>query len=342
MLARGVHSPIAMPDPLRIAIVGYGQIARSHTRTMRREGHALRWLIGRVPERTEAFARENGFARHSTNLDDALSDAEVDAVILCTPSEQHADQTAACLAAGKHVLVEIPLAMTYAEGQRLAQEARRTNRTVMVAHTHRYQPAIRRAKAKIDAGELTLHSVFARYMFLRRENVGASGYVRSWTDNLLWHHGQHATDMCLWLLGVDRPGEVEVGSMLALPDQQLDIPLDLTLVLRTSRDQLATVAMSYNSHVSLNDYVLIGVEDTLIVENGLLRNREGVLYDPKQDESEERQSGLLQNREFVAAIREGRQPAISADSVLPALDALQQAQNAYDDYRSGRGPHPIR
>ena len=327
---------------LKIAVVGYGQIARSHTRTMGREGHTLRWVIGRVPERTEAFAQEHGFEKHSTNLAEALTDSDVDAVILCTPSEQHAEQTAQCLAAGKHVLVEIPLAMSFAEGQRLAEQARAARLTVMVAHTHRYQGAIRRAKAKIDAGELTLHNVIARYMFLRRENVGANGYVRSWTDNLLWHHGQHATDMCLWLLGVERPGEVEVTSTLALPDKELDIPLDLSLALRTTRDQLATVSMSYNSHVSLYDYVLVGVEDTLIVENGVLRNREKVLYDPKEDQSEEKNSGLLQNREFVAAIRDGRQPEISADSVLPALDALQRAQDAYDAYRRGKGPHPIR
>ncbi|HEU5318306.1 MAG TPA: Gfo/Idh/MocA family oxidoreductase [Chloroflexota bacterium] len=331
-----------MSDPLRIAIVGYGQIARSHTRIMAREGHQLRWLIGRVPERTAAFAQEHGFARHSTNLDDALSDREVDAVILCTPSEQHAAQTEQCLRAGKHALVEIPLAMTFAEGKRLADLARETGLTVMVAHTHRYQGAIRRAKERIDAGDLTLHNVIARYMFLRRENVGASGYVRSWTDNLLWHHGQHATDMCLWLLGVDEPGKVKVTPMLALPDRELDIPQDLSLLMRTPRDQLATVAMSYNSHVSLYDYVLIGVQDTLVIENGVLRNRDGVIYDPKSEGEEGRNSGLLQNREFVAAIREQRQPAISADAVLPALSVLQEAQDRYDTWRRGKGAHPIR
>ena len=331
-----------MSDPLRIAIVGYGQIARSHTRIMAREGHQLRWLIGRVPERTAAFAQEHGFARHSTSLDDALADPDVDAVILCTPSEQHATQTEQCLRAGKHVLVEIPLAMTLPEGKQLAALARQTKRTVMVAHTHRYQGAIRRAKERIDAGDLTLHNVIARYMFLRRENIGASGYVRSWTDNLLWHHGQHATDMCLWLLGIDKPGKVKVGTMLSLPDEQLGIPLDLTLLMRTPRDQLATVAMSYNSHVSLYDYVLIGAQDTLVIENGVLRNREGVLYDPKSDGEDGRNSGLLQNREFAAAVREHRQPAISADSVLPALAVLQKAQDHYDTWRRGKGAHPIR
>src|SRR5687768_10497038 len=133
-----------MPEPLKIALVGYGQIARSHTRTMTREGHKLRWVIGRVPEWTEAFAQGHNFEKPSTHLADALSDPAVDAVILCTPSEQHAEQTEQCLSAGKHVLVEIPLAMSFAEGQRLADQARAAKLAVMVAHTHRYQGAIRR------------------------------------------------------------------------------------------------------------------------------------------------------------------------------------------------------
>jgi 2-hydroxy-4-carboxymuconate semialdehyde hemiacetal dehydrogenase len=152
---------------------------------------------------------------------------------------------------------------------------------------------------------------------------------------LLWHHGQHATDMALWMLGVEAPGEVEVtdvAAMVALPDQHLDIPLDLSVLFRTKRDQIATIAMSYNSHLSLYDYVLIGQEATLLISNGVLSNREGVLYDPKQDQSEARNSGLLQNREFVAAIREHRQPAISADAVLPALDVLQRVQDTYDQW----------
>jgi 2-hydroxy-4-carboxymuconate semialdehyde hemiacetal dehydrogenase len=331
----------AAGPPLRIAVVGYGQIARSHTRIMKGEGHDLRWLVGRAPERTEAFAREHGFGRHSTSLDDPLADPEVDAVILCTPSEQHEEQAEACLRAGKHVLVEIPLAMTFEGGQRLAALARETGLTVMVAHTHRYQGAMLRAKQQIASGKLTLHSVVARYMFLRRENVGASGYVRSWTDNLLWHHGQHATDMCLWMLGVEQPGQVDVSATLALPDKHLGIPLDLTLTMRTRRDQLATVVMSYNAHVSVYDYLLIGHEDMLVIDNGLLRNKDGVLYDPKQDPAGGRNAGLLQNREFVTAIRERRQPMISADSVLPALDALQRAQEQYDAWRPQGATHRI-
>jgi 2-hydroxy-4-carboxymuconate semialdehyde hemiacetal dehydrogenase len=330
-----------MSEPLNLAIVGYGQIARSHTRIFKGEGHRLRWLVGRLADRTTAFAHEHGFEHHATNLEQALADAGVDAVVLCTPSEQHAAQAAACLAAGKHVLVEIPLAMSFTEGRGLAEAARRKGLTLMVAHTHRYYPAMRRAHELVTSGQVALHSVVARYMFLRRENVGASGYVRSWTDNLLWHHGQHATDTCLWLLGVDAPGEVDVVATVALPDRQLGIPLDLSIVVRTRRDQVATVVMSYNSHLSLYDYVLVGREDTLLIADGTLRNREGTLYDPKHEVAEARSGGLLQNREFVAAIRERRQPAISADAVLPALEVLQRVQDAYDAWRPPGGKHPI-
>ncbi len=327
-----------MVEGLHVAVVGYGQIARSHTRILAGEGHHLDWLIGRVPERTAAFAAEHGYARHGTSLEAALRDPAVEAVVLCTPSEQHAAQTAACLAAGKHVLVEIPLAMSYIEGRGLAETARRKGLTLMVAHTHRYGGAVRRARERIASGQLTLLSATARYMFLRRENVGASGYVRSWTDNLLWHHGQHATDLVLWLLGVDAPGQVEVSAVLAPPDPNLGIPLDLSLAMRTARGQIGTVAMSYNSHVSLYDYVLVGVEDTLLVEQGVLRNREGVLYDPRQDDSDERNGGLLQDREFVAAVREGRPAAVDAAAVLPALEVLQRAQDAYEPGAGGTPP----
>lgn len=330
-----------MSDPLNIAVVGYGQIARDHTYIFQEDGHRLAWLIGRVPERTADFARQHGFACHSANLDDALADPAVDAVVLCTPSEQHEAQADACLRAGKHVLVEIPLAMTYAGGARLAEMARQSGKTVMVAHTQRYFGAMRHAKALIDSGQLTLHHVIARYMFLRRENVGLSGYVRSWTDNLLWHHGQHATDMCLWLLGVTKPGQIETVSLTALPDQGLGIPLDLSLVLRTPGDQLATIAMSYNAHLSIGDYILIGREDTLAIEQGVLRNRTGVLYAPTDFATGARDGGVLQNREFVDAIREGRQPAISADDVLPALDVLQQAQDTFDRWAPPGKTHPI-
>jgi 2-hydroxy-4-carboxymuconate semialdehyde hemiacetal dehydrogenase len=313
---------------LHLAVAGYGQTAGIHTRIFAGDGHHLDWLIGRLPERARAFATEHGYARHSTDLRHALEDPAVDAVVLCTPSHLHAEQAAACLDAGKHVLVEIPLAMSYAEGFRLAQTARRRKLTLMVAHGHRYQAAMRQVRERIVSGQLTLHSISARYLLLRQENVGSGGYVRSWTDSLLWHHGQHMTDIVLWLLGVSEPGQVEVASISAPPDRRTGIAMDISLGLRTWRDQIASISLSYNSRVNIYDYVLIGHEDTLLIENGTLRNSERVLYSPKSAEKPA-ESWLLQDREFAAAVHEGRPAAINAESVLPALEVLQTAQNAY-------------
>jgi 2-hydroxy-4-carboxymuconate semialdehyde hemiacetal dehydrogenase len=281
-----------------------------------------------VPERAEAFARQHGYDRHGSILDEALADPAVDAVILCTPSDQHEAQALACLNAGKHVLIEIPVAMSLAGARRVADRARASGLVAMVAHTHRYHPGIRQAKSEIDDGTITPHSITSRYMFLRRENVGASGYRRSWTDNLLWHHGCHAVDTALWLVGAT-PGAIEATSIVALPDASLGAPLDLAIVLRTATDRLVSVSMSYNSHLSRYDYVVVGHEDTLEIRDGVLRER--FTTGPIEAPPDGGPSPVVrQDREFIDAIREGRASAISPDDVLPAMEALQAAQDAAD------------
>lgn len=318
---------------MKVAIVGYGQVATQHTRIIGAEGHTLAWLIGRLPDRAAAFAATFGFARHGTDLQQALADPALDAVIVCSPNGQHAGQARACLDAGKHVLVEIPLAMSYAEGRHLADLARSRGLTLMVAHTHRYQGAMRQVRDMVENGDEAFGNIIGRYLLMRRRNVGSSGYVRSWTDSLLWHHANHALDMVLWLLGVDEPGQAEISSMLALPDPNQGTPLDLSLTLRTRRDQLGVVAMSYNNDAPLlYDFYLTGGGRSFAIENGQLRDRSGVLYDPTDEQASDLDR-VLQDREFFDAIRSGRPPATSADAVLPALELLQRAQDSYDAWR---------
>lgn len=313
---------------MNICMVGYGSIATAHTKALAKEGVTLDTVVGRLPERAEAFARAWGYARHTTDLAAALARPEIEAVIVASPSEAHAAQTAQALMADKHVLVEIPLAMRYTEGRTLAGLARERGRTLMVCHTHRYRSQIQAAKRRIAVGDLMLHNIIARYVFLRRENKDWQGKARSWTDNLLWHHGCHATDLALWLLGVTNVAGLEVASHLALPDQRMGIPLDLTVLVRTPLDQLVSVNMSYNAHVSLYDYLLIGREDSLVLP--------GSGPDPVNGVE-------AQDRDFLTAVQQGSDAAISAESVLPALWVLQQAQDAYDDYlrRHPGAMHPI-
>jgi 2-hydroxy-4-carboxymuconate semialdehyde hemiacetal dehydrogenase len=325
---------------MRMCIIGYGTTARSHARLFRQEGVEVDSVVGRLPGPTSEFAHELGDCFATTRLSEALARPNVDAVIVCSPSEAHAKQVEEALNAEKHVLCEIPLATSFPDASRLATLARAQQCVLMVAHTHRYQPAVQMAKRMLDDGQFALHHVISRYVFIRRENVDWTGRKRSWTDNLIWHHGCHATDMCLWLLGVDQPSAVDVTAQVALPDSHMGIPLDLSILMRTQQDQLASVNMSYNSHLSLYDYLLIGTDTSLLIGEGKLRGNNGLLFDPANAPVYDESAALRQNREFLAAIHEQRQASISAESVLPAMWVLQQVQDTAD--RAPKGLlHPI-
>jgi 2-hydroxy-4-carboxymuconate semialdehyde hemiacetal dehydrogenase len=333
---------------VKIGFLGYGSIAHSHARAIRAlrdEGQDLQIhsVMGRLADATADFAREYGAQVATTSLDDLLADPALDAVIVCSPSGAHAAQTEAALRAGKHVLCEIPLALSLAETDALTALADEVGRTLMVCHTQRFSSPLIEARRMIAAGELHPHAIVSRYMFGRRANVNWQGRRRSWTDNLLWHHGCHAVDAALWLLGVADSGEeVEVSAQVALPGGDLDIPMDLAVTMRTARDQLATVAMSYNINFPVHDYLVIGEETTLLYADDQLRDKDRVLVD-RGDPAELTRPIARQDAEFFAAIREGRAPAVSGRSVRPAMYALPLAQDSLDARLrdlGGEGKHP--
>jgi 2-hydroxy-4-carboxymuconate semialdehyde hemiacetal dehydrogenase len=323
---------------VNIAILGYGSIAQAHARavldlTTTLEGRRLRLygVMGPHLEPTAAFAREFGIGVATTDLDELLTDPAVDVVVVCSPTPTHAAQTERSLRAGKHVLCEIPLALSLAETDRLIALASEADRRLMVCHTQRYAPGLIAARRLIASGELHPHAIVSRYLFDRRENVNWMGRHRSWTDNLLWHHGAHAVDAALWLLGVAESGEeVETVAQVALPGHDLAIPMDLSFIMRTRRDQIVTVAMSYHARIAAHDYLIIGEETTVRFIDGRLEDPERVLVDPPTSVNAD-PAILHQDAEFFAAVREGRDPPISARSVRPAMAALQVAQETLDD-----------
>jgi len=335
---------------VNIATLGYGSIARSHVRAINALAATPEWqdlrfygVMGRLEEATADFAREFGATVATTDLDTLLADPALDAVIVCSPSGMHAEQTARALRAGKHVLCEIPLALSLAETDELIALADQHDRRLMVCHTQRYYPPLVEARRRIASGELHPHAIVSRYMFGRRENINWQGRQRSWTDNLLWHHGCHAVDAALWLLGVaDNGEEVAVTAQVALPGGSLEIPMDLTVTMRTARDQLATVAMSYNIGFQIHDYLIIGEEATILFDDGVLRDNERVLV-PRAEREGVDAPIPRQDAEFFAAIREGREPAVSGRAVRPAMAALQAAQDILEARLVELGPearHP--
>ena len=225
--------------------------------------------MGRLPAPTRAFAEEFGATRATTDLDELLADPRIEAVIVCSPTDLHAEQTERALRAGKHVLCEIPLATSLAATDRLIDLAERTGLRLMVCHTQRYAAPLIEARRMIASGEVRPRAMVSRYLLDKRENVSWTGRRRSWTDNLLWHHGCHAVDAALWLLGAEA---IDVTARATPPDPRLGIPMDLSIVLRTTREQVVTVVMSYRALPPLQDYVVIADETTLVYANDELRD----------------------------------------------------------------------
>jgi 2-hydroxy-4-carboxymuconate semialdehyde hemiacetal dehydrogenase len=306
---------------LNMAFVGYGSIAASHARALRELG-GVRFdsVVGRVPESTEAFAKEWDFAHWTLALEEALARPGLDAVVICSPSEMHAAQAEQSLRAGKHVLAEIPLAMSAAETAALERTARATQRCLMVAHTQRFFPALIELRRRVQAGEFHAHHAVCRWFFLRRENVNWMGRRRSWTDNLLWHHSCHVVDAVLWSL--DLPEVRDIRGQFGLPHAVLGVPLDLDIQFRTATGALVHIAMSYNSHAAVHDYAFIGEETTLTYANNRLVAADGnAVVEGRDNPIRE------QDREFLAAVRAGRESSVSAASVLPAMQVLQALQD---------------
>jgi 2-hydroxy-4-carboxymuconate semialdehyde hemiacetal dehydrogenase len=318
---------------VKLGLVGYGSIARAHVQALAGEPVTWAWVMGRVPEAAAAFASEFGIPLATGDLSEALRDPTVEAVVITSPSDLHAQQAEEVLRAGKHALVEIPLATRLGDADRLAALARANDRRLMACHTQRYYPTLLEARRYVAEGRLHVYHVSTRYGFLRRENVNWAGRRRSWTDNLLWHHGCHAVDTSLWLLGAD---EATVQSQTALPSGPLDIPMDLDILMRTPSDQLLAVSMTYNSRLSFNEYLLIGEETTLLVTSNRLESPDGVLLESSDRSGPSNSPILAQDREFLAAIRENREPALGVAAIRPAMAVLQAVQDQFEARMGGR------
>lgn len=311
---------------MRLCFVGYGSIAEAHARAFQELGCEFHCVVGRAPESTAEFAERWGFRRWTLELDEGLAE-DVDGVVITSPSDRHAAQAIRALQAGKHVLVEIPIATTVDDAMEVAAAAFAARRRVQVAHTQRYYPALLELRRRIQGGEFHPHHAVCQWYFLRRENVNWKGRRRSWTDNLLWHHGCHVVDAMLWLftdLREDLPRYRDVSAQFGPPHAELGIPLDLDLQFRVG-ELPVSISMSYNSPVPRHEYFLIGEETSIAYREGKLWGPDGVLWEAPEGEG---RSILEQDREWLSAVREERKPAVDPRTVVPAMTLLARAEHA--------------
>ena len=317
-----------MTKTIKVALAGAGAFGIKHLDGIQNiAGVEVVSLISRDLDKTREVASKYGIAHITTDLTESLALPEVDAVILCTPTQMHADQTIACLKAGKHVQVEIPLADSIQGAQDVVTLAKTTGLVAMCGHTRRFNPSHQYVHNKVQAGEFNLLQMDVQTYFFRRTNMNAMGQARSWTDHLLWHHAAHTVDLFAYQC---KSPIVKANAVQGPIHPVLGIAMDMSIQLKAASGAICTLSLSFNNDGPLGTYFrYIGDTATYIASYD-------DLYTGKQEKIDVSQVAVslngieLQDREFFAAIREGREPNSSVASVLPCYQVLHDLEQQLD------------
>jgi 2-hydroxy-4-carboxymuconate semialdehyde hemiacetal dehydrogenase len=305
---------------IRVALAGAGAFGIKHLDAIKLiDGVQVTSIISRDLDKTKAVAAQYGIGHVTTHLDDSLARSDVDAVILCTPTQMHAAQAQACMAAGKHVQVEIPLADSLAGAQAVAALQKKTGVVAMVGHTRRFNPSHQWVHQRIRAGQFNIQQMDVQTYFFRRTNTNALGQARSWTDHLLWHHAAHTVDLFAYQAGSPI---VAANAMQGPLHPTLGIAMDMSIQLKTASGAICTLSLSFNNEGPLGTYF------RYIGDTGTYLARYDDLFNGKDEKIDVSQVAVsmngieLQDREFFAAIRERREPNGSVHQVLPCYEVL--------------------
>jgi len=309
---------------IKVALAGAGAFGIKHLDGIKNIADVeVISLISRDLEKTREVADKYGIGHVTTDLADSLGLKELDAVILCTPTQMHASQTLACLKAGKHVQVEIPLCDVLAEGEEVVRVAQESKLVAMCGHTRRFNPSHQYVNQKIKAGAFNIQQMDVQTYFFRRTNMNALGQARSWTDHLLWHHAAHTVDLFAYQCGSP---VVKANAIQGPIHPTLGIAMDMSIQLQAANGAICTLSLSFNNDGPLGTFFrYIGDSATYIA-------RYDDLFTGKEEKIDVSNVAIsmngieLQDREFFAAIREGREPNSSVAQVLPCYQALHNME----------------
>jgi 2-hydroxy-4-carboxymuconate semialdehyde hemiacetal dehydrogenase len=312
---------------MKICLAGEGAMGTNHMKALRAiDGVEVVTLAGGIEADAAAFAKEWQIPHYALDLKACLERPGVEAVLLATPNQIHAEQAMLALGMGKHVLVEIPMALTLADSERLAAMEEKSGLVCMVCHTKRYSSDYREIQRQVRGGELHLYHIVQETYFFRRTNTNMFGKPRTWADQLLWHQACHMVDMVYWLF--EEP-EMEVWGQAGPDHPRLGVPMDMTIGMRSRGGCLVTGAYSFNNHGPITGRTrFIGEEATLLTGKGGLTDHEGNALPLPPERGIE-----LQDREFFDAIQEGRKPLTSCAACLPTMRLLDRIQRTMDGQR---------
>jgi 2-hydroxy-4-carboxymuconate semialdehyde hemiacetal dehydrogenase len=305
---------------MKICLAGGGAFGKKHLDALALiDGVEIASVIGRRLEPTQELAAKYGAAHAGTNLDDALAMPDIDAVILATPTGMHAEQGLAAMNAGKHVLIEIPMADSLADSEALVAKQKDTGLVAMAGHVRRFNPSHQYVHNQIIAGDLNIQQMDVQTYFFRRKNISADGSPRSWTDHLLWHHACHTIDLFMYQTG-EMVTEVHGVQGPIHPD--LGIAMDMSIIMKTPSGKICTLSLSFNNDGPLGTFF------RYICDNKTYIARYDDLFDGRDEQIDVSTVDVSTNgielidREFIAAIREGREPNSSLAQCLPAMQVM--------------------
>ena len=310
---------------MNICMVGYGMMGQWHSEALRKTDAVLHTVVGRRPEAAKEFAERYGYRKSTASLEEALADPTIDVVIVGSPSEQHEAQAIQCLEAGKHTLIEIPIAMSLAGAERVVAAGEESGKVYGLCHPMRFRREREALRARIRAGEENIRHIAGRFFIKRLVNIGATGYRRSWSDNILWHHFCHFVDLAMFLF--DGAPLRRVQSYLGPCHPTTGIPMECVVLVETERDQSFMVHGSYHATYRFYDKLIVTDRETYFYDilAGTLRTEAGtVAIENEQDNC----ARVI--FDFIDAVKNNRAPLASGPSVLPAMRVLQQVQDDWD------------
>ena len=310
---------------VKIGVAGaYGAFGLKHLDALANIPNAeVTAVFGPNKDKIEALATERDIASACSSFDAFLA-ADVDAVILSTPTQVHAEQSVQAMEAGKHTFSEIPMADSLEDAETMVAAQERTGVVGMVGHVRRFNPSHQYIRNKIDAGEFNIQQMDAQTYFFRRSNLNAKGEPRSWTDHLLWHHACHTIDLFMYQTG-EIPSEVFGLQGPAHPE--LGIAMDMTIGMKTPTGKLCTLSLSFNNDGPLGSFF------RYIGDNGTYIARYDDLVDGREQPIDLSEVAVSTNgielidREFIAAIEEGREPNSSFQQGLAAMQVMQKLED---------------
>ncbi|MCY3875827.1 MAG: Gfo/Idh/MocA family oxidoreductase [Rhodobacteraceae bacterium] len=313
---------------MRFCIAGaYGAFGTKHLEALDNiEGVSVTSVMGPSQSKLDELTAERGVGHASTSLDECIARDDVDAVILATPTQVHAEQAIACMKAGKPVLIEIPMADSLADSEEICRVQKETGVLAMAGQVRRFNPSHQWIRNRIDAGELKIQQMDVQTYFFRRSNMNAKGEPRSWTDHLLWHHACHTVDLFQY-----QTGEVasECYGLQGPHHPELGIAMDMSIGMKTPSGAICTLSLSFNNDGPFGTFF------RYICDNGTYIARYDDLYDGRENPIDLSDVAVSDNgielidREFIAAIREGREPNGSVHGVLDAMRTLDRIEQSF-------------